>query len=66
MAEKNDESQGKEEEFVDFGAEIPDELKGLRACLRCSLLKTFRQVSVGPNPVSPTLSVPLRPAPASR
>ena len=32
-----------EPEFVDFGAEIPDDFKGLRACLRCSLLKTFSQ-----------------------
>ena len=33
----------KEPELVDFGAEIPDDFKGLRACLRCSLLKTFTQ-----------------------
>ncbi len=25
-------------------ADIPDEFKGLRACLRCSLIKTFEQV----------------------
>ena len=36
------------DEFVDFGAEIPDELKGLRSCLRCSLIKTFRQVNNSP------------------
>ena len=28
-------------------AEIPDELKDLRACLRCSLIKTIEQVSGG-------------------
>ena len=25
-------------------ADIPDEFKGLRACLRCGLIKTFTQV----------------------
>jgi hypothetical protein len=27
-------------------AGIPDDFKGLRACLRCSLVKTFEQVSL--------------------
>lgn len=31
-----------EEEYIT--ADIPDEFKALRACLRCSLVKTFEQV----------------------
>ncbi len=27
-------------------ADIPDEFKGLRCCLRCSLLKTYDQVTL--------------------
>eukprot|EP01032_Pedospumella_encystans_P008294 gene8294-9866_t len=30
-----------DEEYIT--ADIPDEFKGLRACLRCSLIKTFEQ-----------------------
>ena len=41
--EMSNEAGDAKDEFVDFGAEIPNELKGLRACLRCSLLKTFTQ-----------------------
>ena len=33
-----------EDEYVT--AEIPEEFKALRACLRCSLIKTFTQVRI--------------------
>ena len=36
-----------DEEYIT--ADIPDEFKGLRACLRCSLIKTFEQVLTLPN-----------------
>lgn len=35
-----------EEEYIT--ADIPDEFKALRACLRCSLVKTFEQVKKSP------------------
>lgn len=48
MAEQEGESMKvAEEEYVDFGADIPDDLRGLVACLRCSLIKTFRQFDEG-------------------
>ena len=32
--------------FVDYGADLPNDLKDLVACMRCSLIKTFAQVSI--------------------
>jgi transcription elongation factor SPT4 len=46
-AMSGEEAAPQEEEYIDYGAEVPSELKNLRACLRCALIKTNGQFVEG-------------------